>query len=110
MKKIVMFSSFALLVGVAVFAVACGSGSQPTKENPIQGKVITSGPIGKDLKVTISNDTGTLKSGEQEIMLAFTDMSGNVVDVGMVNAAAVNFRMPAMGSMAEMNDAATFTT
>ncbi len=51
-----------------------------------------------------------LKNGEQEIFLSFTDASGKAVDVGMVNAAALNFQMPAMGSMAQMNDAATFTT
>ncbi len=60
--------------------------------------------------VTLSNDTGKLKNGEQEIFLAFTVASGKAVDVGTVNAAALNFQMPAMGSMAQMNDAATFTT
>ena len=110
MKKFIFYTVLALVVGSVVFAAACGSGSQPTATNPIQGNVITSGPIGKDLKVTLSNDTGKLKTGEQEIMLAFTDNSGKPVDVGMVTAAALNFQMPAMGSMAQMNDAASFTT
>ena len=40
-------------------------------------------------------------------MLAFTDSSGKPVEVGAVS---LNFHMPAMGSMAAMNDAVTFTT
>ena len=107
MKRIILFSSLAILV--AGFAAACSTGSQPTAENPIQGKVIASGPI-NNLTVTLSNDTGKLKSGEQEVMLAFTDASGKAVDVGMVKAAALNFYMPAMGSMSPMNNAASFTT
>ena len=50
---------------------------------------------------------GKLKSGDQEVTLAFTDAAGKPVDVG---AASLNFHMPAMGSMAVMNDAATLTT
>jgi hypothetical protein len=48
-----------------------------------------------------------LKSGQQEVMLAFTDSSGKPVDVGAVS---LNFHMPAMGSMVAMNDAVTLTT
>ena len=106
MKKIILLTSLTLLFGLIA---ACSSGSQPTAENPIQGKVIKSGSI-NNLTVTLSNDTGKLKNGEQEIYLAFTDASGKAVDVGTVSAAALNFQMPAMGSMAQMNDAATFTT
>jgi hypothetical protein len=62
------------------------------------------------MTVSISSDSGTLKNGEQEIYLSFTDASGKPVDVGTVKAAALNFQMPAMGSMAEMNNAATFST
>lgn len=109
MKKIVLFTGFALLFGLIVLAAACGSGTKPTAESPVQGKVIKSGQI-NDLTVTLSNDTGKLTSGEQEIMLAFTDASGKAVDVGMVKAAALNLYMPGMGSMAPMNNAATFTT
>jgi hypothetical protein len=39
--------------------------------------------------------------------VTFTDSSGKPVEVG---AAAVNFHMPAMGTMPVMNDAATLTT
>lgn len=110
MKKIILSIGLVSLLGLIILTAACGSGSQPTAENPIQGKVIKSGPIGNNLMVTLSNDTGKLKNGEQEIMLAFTDMSGKAVDVGMVKAALINFQMPAMGSMAVMNNGATLTT
>lgn len=106
MKKIILFTSFISLFGLIVLSAACGSGTQPTAENPIQGKVIKSGAM-NNLTVTLSNDTGKLKNGEQELMLAFTDASGKAVDVG---AASLNFHMPAMGSMGAMNDAVTFTT
>jgi len=110
MKRTFLILSFATVFGLIVLtAAACNSSSQPSAENPIQGKVIKSGQI-NNLTVTLSNDTGKLKSGEQEIMLAFTDSSGKAVDVGMVKAAALNFYMPSMGSMAAMNNAATFTT
>ena len=98
------FIGFALLLG------ACTSAPKPTAENPVPGKSIASGPIGNDLKVTLSSDTGKLKTGDQEIMVAFTDASGKPVDVGTVSAAAVSIHMPAMGSMAAMNDAVSLST
>lgn len=107
MKKLFLFGAIASLLALVVIATACGSGAQPTAENPIMGKAIMTGPAGNNLTVTLSSDTGTLKSGEQEIYLAFTDASGKPVDVGSVS---FNNRMPAMGSMAEMNNAATLTT
>lgn len=110
MKKIFATIAIALLAGLILIGTACSSGSKPTAENPIPGKVIKSGQIGDKLMVTLSNDTGKLKTGEQEIMLTFTDSSGKTIDVGMVSAAALTFHMPAMGSMAPMNDSATFTT
>ncbi len=106
MKKIILFTTFISLFAFIVLIAACSSGPQPTADNPIQGKVIKSGPI-NNLTVSLSNDAGKLKNGEQEIMLAFTDASGKAVDAG---AASLNFYMPAMGSMAAMNDAATLTT
>jgi YtkA-like len=69
-------------------------------------KVIKSAKSG-DMTVTLSSPTGELKSGENELRLAFTDASGKPVDVG---AASLNFHMAAMGTMAEMNDKATLTT
>lgn len=103
MKKIIIVS---ILSAVSFFVVACGGGSN-TGNPAATGKVIKSAPISDKMTVTLSSATGNLKNGEQEIFLAFTDASGKAVDVG---AASLNFHMPAMGSMAVMNDAATLTT
>ena len=94
-----------VLGGVIVIASACGTktgteGSVPT------GKVIKTVPVEK-LTATLSNDSGVLKHGKQELTLSFTDGSGKPVDVGAVS---LNFYMPQMGSMAAMNDSVTFTT
>lgn len=106
MKKTFYFALTAI-AAAAIFAAACDTASQPTPDSPIQGKTIKSGTIGDNLTVTLSSSSGTLKNGKQEIFLAFTDQAGKPVDVG---AASLNFYMPAMGSMAAMNDAATLTT
>ncbi|MEJ7849528.1 MAG: FixH family protein [Pyrinomonadaceae bacterium] len=98
-KYILVFS----LVVLVVFAAACNSGSG----GGAAGKTIKSGPAGNNLTATISNADGVLKKGSQEFTLTFTDASGKPVDVG---AAALIFHMPSMGSMAVMNNAATFTT
>lgn len=110
MKKITLIIGSILLFGLIILAAACSSGTQPTAENSVPGKAVKSAPIGDNMTVTISNDTGKLKSGDQEIYLAFTDAAGKPVDAGKVSAAGLNFMMPAMGSMAPMNNAATFTT
>jgi hypothetical protein len=60
-----------------------------------------------NLTATLSNDSGALKRGNQELMLSFTDTSGKPVDVGAVS---LNFHMPQMGSMAAMTDSVTLTT
>jgi hypothetical protein len=60
-----------------------------------------------NLTATLSNSTGQLKQGQQDVMLAFMDSSGKPVDVGAVS---LNFHMPSMGSMVAMNDAVTLTT
>lgn len=106
MRKTILLVSLLTLAGMSIFVTGCSSGTQPTAENPVQGKVIKSGAI-NNLTVTISSESGKLKNGEQELMLAFTDAGGKAVDVG---AASLNFKMPAMGSMAEMNNSATLTT
>ena len=102
MQKTKIFIGFTILFSLIILAVACSSGVLSDK----QGITIKSAPIGNGLTVTLSNDTGKLKSGEQEFMLAFTDASGKLVDVGSVG---LNNRMNAMGSMPVMNDGATFT-
>lgn len=103
MKKIIIVS---ILSAVSIFIVACG-GASTGNPAAATGKVIKSAPIGDKMTVTLSSSTGGLKNGEQEIFLAFTDASGKAVDVG---AASLNFNMPAMGSMAVMNDSATLKT
>lgn len=104
MKKSLVVVAIALGV-LVVFAAACGSKSGTDGIVPT-GKVIKAVPAG-NLTVTLSNDSGTLKHGDQELMLSFTDASGKPVDVGAVS---LNFHMPQMGSMAAMTDGVTFTT
>lgn len=101
MKKIFLIS---LIAAIAAFAAACGSS---TGGDAAAGKTIKSGPAGNNLTATLANAEGTFKKGKQDFTLTFADAAGKPVDVG---AAAVNFRMPAMGSMAEMNAGAKFTT
>ena len=99
MKKYLVLTS-ALLT--ALFLVACTkSTTDSTTGKPIATLTVN------NLQATLSNTSGQLKSGEQEVTLAFTDSAGKPVDVGAVS---LNFHMPAMGSMAAMNNAVTFTT
>lgn len=89
------------LTALAVLVAACSSKTTDT------GKVIKSAPAGNNLTVTLAIADGVLKHGNTEFTLTFTDSSAKPVDVGAV---ALTFHMPQMGTMAEMNDAATFTT
>jgi hypothetical protein len=98
-KPIIIVTVFALFV----IAAACGAKNGNTTPT---GKPIATVTV-NNLTATLSNSTGQLKQGDQEVTLAFTDSSGKPVDVGAVS---LNFHMPAMGSMAAMNDAVTFTT
>lgn len=98
MSKIALIFS---LVIFTVFAAACGSTADTA------GKTIKSGTAGNNLTATLANAEGVLRDGKNEFTLTFTDASGKPVDVGAV---AVNFHMPAMGTMPVMNDAATLTT
>ena len=101
MKKCVI----AIATAAVLLAVACSRKTGSAVKSP-PGNVIKSASIG-NLTVTLSNDAGQLKSGNQEVMLTFADSSGKSVDVG---AASLNFHMAQMGTMAAMNDQATFTT
>ncbi len=101
MKKITVL----LLISIiSAFAAACGSS---TGGDAASGKTIKSGPAGNNLTATLSSKDGVLRKGKQDFTLTFTDASGKPVDVGSV---ALNFHMPAMGTMAVMNNPATFTT
>lgn len=101
MSKII---AFVLIAAFAIFAAACGSTSTSTAN---AGKAIKSGPSGNNMTATLSNSDGVLHKGKQDFTLTFEDASGKPVDVGAVS---LNFFMPAMGSMAAMNNPATFTT
>ncbi|MFL6282974.1 MAG: FixH family protein [Pyrinomonadaceae bacterium] len=88
-----------LIVAALASVAACGSGGGGSKE-------IKSGRAG-ELTVTLANNEGVLRHGDAELTVTFKDASGKAMDVG---SASLNFHMPAMGSMAAMNDAATLTT
>ncbi len=90
------------IVVIATTLAACGR-SAGTSGNEKAIKSTQSG----NLTITLASSDGQLKSGENDLLLSFTDASGNHVDVG---AASLKFHMPAMGSMADMNDAASLTT
>jgi YtkA-like protein len=92
------------LVSVAAFLIVAACTKSST--NVATGKPIATVKI-NDLTATVSNDSGQLKAGEQELTLAFNDSSGKTVDVGAVS---LNFHMPAMGGMSAMNEAVTLTT
>lgn len=98
MKKLVFVLS---LMALALIIAACGSKTSDT------GKVIKTAAAGNNLTVALATSDGVLKHGNSEFMLTFSDSAGKPVDVGAV---ALTFHMPQMGTMAEMNDTATFTT
>ena len=104
MKKSVLVITIALGV-VLVVAAACGSKTGSSDGVPT-GKVIKTVPVG-NLTATLSNASGVLKRGNQELTISFTDASGKLVDVGAVS---LNFHIDQMGTMSAMNDSATFTT
>ena len=106
MRKTVLFIGIITLFAFVAFAAGCGSAGSGGS-NAAAGKTIVSGPAGNNLTATISNADGALRKGSQEFTLTFADASGKPVDVGSV---ALNNHMGAMGSMAPMNHAATFTT
>ena len=93
-----------LLLSIISLAAACATGTGSSNDG---GKPIKQASAGNNLTAIISTPDGTLKKGKQTVTLKFTDASGKTVDVG---AASLNFHMPAMGTMAVMNNAATLTT
>jgi len=108
-KKSLIVITIALGVVMAI-AAACGSktdnSSNVSTGNVPTGKVIKTVPVG-NLTATLSNDSGGLKRGNQELTISFADPSGKAVDVG---AMSLNFHMDQMGTMAAMNEVVTFTT
>ena len=93
-----------LLTAVVIIGVACKS--KPESSGLPAGKVITTVKV-NNLTATLLNDTGQLKHGDQQLTLAFSDVLGKSVEVGAVS---LNFHMPRMAGMAEMNDAVALTT
>jgi hypothetical protein len=100
MSKIFLAISLSVL---ALITAACGTGTQYATA----GKTIKSGSAGNNLTATLANADGVLRDGKNEFTLTFAEASGKPVDVGAV---AVNFHMPAMGTMPVMNDPAQLTT
>jgi hypothetical protein len=100
MRKALVFSSL-VLAAVLSFAACTKSTSNVSTGKPIASATVN------NLTATLSNSSGQLKQGDQELTLAFTDLSGKPVDVGAVS---LNFHMPPMGGMAAMNNAVTLTT
>lgn len=95
------------LLIVVIAAVALLAACSSPQQGSSTGKVIKSASAGNDLTVALATSDGVLKHGNSEFTLTFADSSGKPVDVGAV---ALTFHMPQMGTMAEMNDSATFTT
>ena len=103
MKKSVLAIAFVSIVALIIAGCTAKTGSNV---NIPSGKTIKSVTVG-NLTATLSNSTGQLKPGDQEVMLVFTDPSGKPVDI---SAMSLNFHMDQMGTMAAMNDSVTFTT
>ena len=94
-----------ILVSLIALAIGCGSGAGTVTGSSM--KKIMDKKVNDNLTITLSNAEGKLKNGDQDLMLAFTDGSGKPIEI---KAATLNFNMPSMGSMAEMNDPAALTT
>jgi len=95
-----ILTSLAIAVAPLVLA-ACEANVSSGAEKPI--KSTKSG----DTTISLSSTSGAIKSGENDLTLSFIDAAGKPLDVP---AASLKFYMPAMGSMAEMNEVATLTT
>ncbi len=102
LEKIIEMKNLLILsiVIFVAFAAACGGGGSSMAT--VAEKKVSDG-----LTVKISSADGKLKNGAQDIMLSFTDGENKPVEI---TAATLSFKMPAMGSMMEMNNAANLTT
>jgi YtkA-like len=100
------FMNIKLIVAGMILSIGASFVAACRTANSSNEKVIKSVKSG-EMTITLSNSTGELKNGENDLMITFFDGLGKPVDVG---AASLNFHMAAMGSMAEMNDRATLTT
>ena len=89
------------VASLLVILSGCGTSDASGRQNLI--KSTTSG----DTTIALSSASGEIREGENELVLSFADASGAALDI---KAASLKFHMPAMGSMAEMNDVAALTT
>ncbi len=109
MRTKTMIITLLVIATAALITAACGRAGSPEGEQGAKpqsaDRVINSTKEG-DLTITLASAAGELKEGENELTLSFTDASGKPVDV---KATSLKFHMPAMGTMAEMNDVATLT-
>lgn len=97
-------TSYRLTIFLLSFSISVASCALQKSEF---GKTIHSAPAGNGLTVRLNSSDGVLRDGVNDLTLLFEDEDGKGVDVG---AASLNFRMPAMGTMPEMNDGAVLTT
>lgn len=95
-----------IAITAIVLMLAGCSRSGPSNNASSNEKTIRSVNSGA-ITISLSSVSGEIKTGENEVMLSFSDASGKPVDMP---AASLKFHMPAMGAMAEMNDVATLTT
>lgn len=102
MTKITKIIGTTILLSLVAIAAACGGAATGSDMREFATK-----KVNDKLTVTLLGNEGTLKNGKQELMLKFTDGAGNPVDI---KAATLNFNMPPMPPMAEMNNAAQLTT
>ena len=94
------------LLAFVILLVGAACKSKTQRDAKPAGEVVKTTKV-ESLTATVLTSSGQIKQGDQELTLAFNDVSGKTVDVGAVS---LNFYMPAMGNMAAMNDAVTFTT
>ena len=99
MKRLLITFS---LAGYSLLGIACAQISRTDT-----GTIIKNMAVGHNLAVTLSSNDGVLNHGDDEFFLSFKDRTGKPVEV---SAVALNFYMPAMGTMPAMNNAAMFTT
>lgn len=89
------------IAGFLLMLAACG------RLGPSSGEKIIKSTKSGDITISLSSASGEIRGGENELVLSFTGASGKPIDMP---AASLKFHMPAMGSMAEMNDVAALTT
>ncbi|MFV0387157.1 MAG: FixH family protein [Pyrinomonadaceae bacterium] len=104
--------NFKSLIVIAIFAIAlfigaCSSGTSTPTSTSAETKSIGQSKT-SDTVVTLANADGKLKKGKQNLTLRFQSPDGK--KPLEIKSASLNFKMPAMGSMAEMNNSATLTT